>query len=61
MGTQTLLQQERATRKAYRQVIDQLNQGTWDWNLDGLYEHEKQLRGELIRILGEKAARKANP
>ena len=56
---QTLLQQERATRKAYRKVIDQLNQGTWDWNLDGLYEEEKQLRGELIRILGEKAARKA--
>jgi hypothetical protein len=26
---------------------------------DGLYEEEKQLRGELIRILGEKAARKA--
>ena len=24
-----------------------------------LYEEEKQLRGELIRILGEKAARKA--
>jgi len=56
----TLLQQERATRKAYRQVIAQLNHGTWDWNLDGLYAEERELRAELIRISAEKAARKAS-
>jgi len=56
----TLLQQERATRKAYRQVIDQLNHGAWDWNLDGLYAEERELRAELIRILAEKSARKAS-
>ena len=56
----TLLQQERATRKAYRRVIDQLNQGAWGWNLDGLYAEERELRAQLIRILAEKAARKAS-